>query len=125
MKPKAMTIDLVAYLLHFDRPVQGKLHYLGSTPAPRLTRRLRDHATGSGANLTKDAGRMGVGFHVAAVWPIDSRQAEKRIKKNGHFARRCPFCAGSKTADAFPIDQIYYPAPVFSARHRLTEWPQT
>lgn len=81
------------YLLHFERPISERhtcQHYLGYTDC--LPARIQAHGLGHGASLTKVAKERGIGFEVVMVWQGD-RALERRLKKNYHGARLCPYCA--------------------------------
>lgn len=83
----------VVYLLHFDAQVGSARHYLGICKAQRLHRRQMQHAAGNGAALTREACRLGIGWTVVRLYPTDTPALEKRLKRSGHFADRCPICS--------------------------------
>lgn len=85
---------LVAYLLHFAEPVGRSRHYLGSTMEHLLIKRLETHAKGRGARLTARAFASGTAVHLVDVWGLLSRADEHRLKRIGHYNRRCPVCSG-------------------------------
>lgn len=86
------------YLLCFDeplgdpsRPRMSARHYLGWCNAGGLEERLRMHAAGRGAAITRRASERGIGWIVA--WQsTGTRFNERRMKRNGNFARRCARC---------------------------------
>src|SRR3954454_15646922 len=85
---------ITIYLLHFDRDVHGKRHYIGSTKTENLHKRLRAHTMGYGANITTRASLQGVDNHLAATWTASTRDNEKRMKRNGHLKAHCVYCNG-------------------------------
>jgi hypothetical protein len=86
------TFDI--YLIHFTQTAAGPIHYVGSTPTRRLEIRLRQHATGTGANATAKAVDRGAVLWLARRWQSQSRELERRLKANGHFRKLCPICSG-------------------------------
>lgn len=91
MKPIPAT-RLTMYLLHFDQPLGGKQHYLGSTFDGRLFQRMREHQRGHGGRFTRRFSQAGIGFTLAAAWTINRREDEAARKRTGHLARICPVC---------------------------------
>jgi len=83
----------VVYLLHFDAPVANARHYLGICKTARLHRRQMQHAAGNGAALTREAGRLGISWTVVRLYPTNDPALERRLKRSGHFAERCPLCS--------------------------------
>jgi predicted GIY-YIG superfamily endonuclease len=77
------------YLLHFDRPYRHARHYCGWTAD--LPNRLAEHAAGTGARLLAVVTSAGIGWRLARTWPGD-RHRERRLKRQGGAARRCPLC---------------------------------
>ena len=77
------------YLLHFDRPYGHAAHYTGWTTD--LAARLNQHATGHGARLLAVVKAAGIGWELARTW-TGTRAVERRLKKQGGAARRCPLC---------------------------------
>jgi hypothetical protein len=78
------------YLLHFSRPLgdpkrprMAARHYLGWTNGVAVDQRLADHRAGRGAAITRAAVGRGI---------------ERRAKRSGNFARRCPTCTGAPMA---------------------------
>jgi len=80
------------YLLHFEQPVRGCLHYLGITESTRLFKRLREHCGPYGSNLTSQAARKGVRFHCVEVWPNATFVRERQMKRISHLSKRCWMC---------------------------------
>lgn len=81
----------IVYLLHFDPPFKHAQHYIGVT-RNSLARRLRDHLTGRGANLTRHAKRAGCLMILTRIWPAADFGLEVRLKKRGGASRICPVC---------------------------------
>lgn len=105
MKPISAS-RLTMYLLHFNQPLAGKRHYLGSTFDGRLFQRMREHQRGSGGSFTRRFSKAGIGFTLAALWTINRRQDEANRKRSGHLARICPLCTG---------ELPFTPRPAFKA----------
>jgi hypothetical protein len=62
-----------------------------------LLRRLHDHATGHGANLTRVALAAGCRLELVRLWP-GSRDDERRLKQQRAVPRLlCPACPGRPT----------------------------
>jgi len=96
----------VLYLLHFDQPLGNAKHYLGATSEDRLQQRLREHAEGRGASLTRAVFKRGIKVYLARVFPEMSFEHEKRMKKNISFKNVCPLCCPlleQLKADAFEV----------------------
>jgi hypothetical protein len=77
------------YLLHLDAPFGHAKHYTGW--ASDLYGRLAHHAAGTGANLLRHVAKAGIGWQLARTWNGD-RHLERRLKRGGGAARRCPIC---------------------------------
>ncbi len=85
---------MIIYLLHFDKLVLGKQHYLGCTS--NLDNRLKEHNTGSiySSILCKEAFKNNISFILVKTWENDWN-LEKRLKRNGHLNRYCNICIKS------------------------------
>jgi hypothetical protein len=85
----------VVYLLHLVPAYRHARHYLGfAASSGFLPRRLRDHASGHGANLTRVAVAAGCRFELTRLWP-GSRDDERRLKQQRAVPRLlCPACPG-------------------------------
>lgn len=83
------------YILHFSRPVWGKVqHYCGYT---KLTadERLQRHQSGNGSRLCKCANDRGITYEIVHMEQFDSiGEAMKREieLKKGSLRRHCPCC---------------------------------
>jgi hypothetical protein len=77
------------YLLHLDPPFGHAKHYTGW--ANDLYGRLAHHGTTTGANLLLHAAKAGGSWTLARTWAGD-RHLERRLKRSGGAARRCPIC---------------------------------
>jgi len=95
LAPPAAT---VVYLLHLVPAYRHARHYLGFAEGSRfLPRRLREHATGRGANLTRVALAAGCGFELVRLWP-GTRDDERRLKNQRAVPRLlCPACPNRPT----------------------------
>lgn len=80
------------YLLHFDPPVGKSRHYLGSCKDDRLDQRMREHALGTGATLTREAVKRGARIYLARTLPGLDHRVEKNLKTRADFKRMCPLC---------------------------------
>jgi len=83
---------MITYLLHFDRPVRGKSHYIGSCEDTQLPVRLRRHQLGTASKLTRQAHKEGVGFYLTRIWVTGDRTEEYAQKKKKNYKARCAFC---------------------------------
>lgn len=80
------------YLLHFEKPVSGKSHYLGYTQDGRLEARLSEHMNQRGARLTARAVKANVSIYLARVFDGLTTHEEARVKAASHFKNLCPLC---------------------------------
>jgi predicted GIY-YIG superfamily endonuclease len=78
------------YLLHFDRKVHGAQHYLGYSV--HIARRVRQHLTGAGARLVKQALRAGITVELVRVWATADPKQERALKKTRTPKSYCPKC---------------------------------
>jgi predicted GIY-YIG superfamily endonuclease len=78
------------YLLHFERKVHGKQHYLGWSV--HIARRLRQHLKGDGARLVRQALRAGVGVELVRIWTTSDSKQERALKKVRAPKGYCPKC---------------------------------
>jgi predicted GIY-YIG superfamily endonuclease len=89
------------YLLHFADDLERKRHYLGS--CGDLDRRMKEHAAGRGAVLTRRFHKAGIAFVLARTWEfetnVDARKAEFKLKRGG-ASGRCPACKDERTAES-------------------------
>lgn len=83
---------MMLYLLHFDRPLGRARHYLGCTTEARLHTRLREHAAGKGASLTRAVFARAIPVYLARIFPQLSYDDERRIKNGGNLRNYCPLC---------------------------------
>jgi predicted GIY-YIG superfamily endonuclease len=89
------------YLLHFDRPLNGRQHYLGWSENVR--RRLEEHRKGQGGKTTAAYKRAGIGFALAATWP-GTRDDETQFKRK-RLGSLCPLCR-KKNKDMTNLDAM-------------------
>jgi hypothetical protein len=102
-----MSRGQVVYTLHLWPPLGHAAHYTGTTPEPRLARRLHDHAMGRGARLTQVQVERG-GFWVLAQTEPGGRFRERQLKQHG-ATRRCEVCravTGFQTGDLAAKDAL-------------------
>lgn len=78
------------YLLHFDRTIHGAQHYLGYSV--HITRRLREHLSGAGARLVRQALRAGITVELVRVWTTSDRTHERALKRVRAPKGYCPKC---------------------------------
>jgi predicted GIY-YIG superfamily endonuclease len=76
------------YLLHFDRSLNGRQHYLGWSE--NVFRRLEEHRKGQGGKTTAAYKRAGIGFTLAASWP-GTKDDETQFKRK-RLGSLCPLC---------------------------------
>jgi predicted GIY-YIG superfamily endonuclease len=104
---------LLLYLLHFDQPIGGKIHYGGSCQDEQLLTRLRRHQCGTGSRTTRRVHLEGVGFHLAAVIRVENRSAEKTWKNAKRYRRDCYICCSSTPdPDLFPVGSYFAPVAI-------------
>lgn len=84
--------NIVCYLLHFDQPRKGRLHYIGSTTYERRFERWREHARGTGSAYTARYIREGIGFRVVRLWFASDRKLERWLKDHRRANTLCPLC---------------------------------
>jgi len=81
---------IYVYLLHFHSPIEHAKHYIGSTAD--IAKRMAEHASGNGARITNELGQRGIGFTLARVWEVPSRDFERKFKDQNNGPRFCPIC---------------------------------
>lgn len=85
------------YMLHWHNDGLDPHHYVGITVADRLTDRMREHASGRGANLTARLAAEGQPFDLAKIWYTNNPQTENSIHNLGACLKLfCPVCQGQK-----------------------------
>lgn len=83
------------YVLHFDKPVPyekanqygDNQHYVGK--AADMDKRIWEHQTGGGSNMTKVAINNEINFRVAAIFPGPTTDARERLIQN-NVKTLCP-----------------------------------
>jgi len=93
------TPGAVVYLLCFDTPVWGTTrHYVGYTARP-LQDRIKEHASGRGNKISKQAKARDIGFTISHIEVFkdrtEARKRELEIKRNSHYDKLCSRCGGS------------------------------
>jgi len=78
------------YLLHFEAPIHHAKHYTGSTND--LARRFAEHFAGEGSAITAELKKRGLGFRVARVWKVETRESEYIAKLQKSGPKLCPIC---------------------------------
>ena len=91
--PEGENGDLVVYMLHFDRKLADRQHYIGSTIYTRRFTRWREHAQGNGSHYVRRFIRQGIGFRVVRLWFCRTRQHEQVLKRTAVFSKLCPLCS--------------------------------
>lgn len=84
---------MFVYILHFDTKLSHAQHYVGSTT--NLKYRLKAHALGFAANLTKVIAGHGIGWQLATLLKVERgnfRAIERLIKKQNNGPRYCKIC---------------------------------
>lgn len=82
------------YLIHFNKPYEHAEHYMGFTK--NVDRRMLRHVAGRGARLMQVIEDAGITWKISRVWYGD-RYLERRLKKQGGHARKCPICQRRKS----------------------------
>jgi predicted GIY-YIG superfamily endonuclease len=77
------------YLLHFARPLASGQHYVGWTSD--LPKRIRRHASGTGAVETSRFAAAGIPFAIAQIWTGRTTAFEQQVKRDG-APEQCPIC---------------------------------
>ena len=90
--PEGESGNYIVYMLHFDRVLNGRIHYIGSTKFERRFVRWHEHALGNGSAYVRRFIRAGIGFSVARLWSCRTRQHEQVLKHTGDFKTLCPLC---------------------------------
>lgn len=81
------------YILCYQRKLHHAWHYCGyAEDEKRLRKRVRLHAEGYGANITKEFCKAGIPFHVSRVM-MGGRDRERQIKRAG-VTKYCPVATG-------------------------------
>ncbi len=102
-------VSMLVYLL-CDLARKAKTrHYVGSTKPTMWKRRMQDHIAGNGCSTTRRMLRDGAVLHLAAIWPADSRDFEKRVKRGGHFKDYCPVCREETITGVSPAYETQRP----------------
>lgn len=110
---------LVMYLLHFEGQIDKRKHYIGSTTADRLAKRMHEHAAGRGSKTSKAITRAGYGFWLTRLWSISSRTEEHKRKRSGHYEYSCPICRYRQ----LPLKTENFWSPVeYDTDFQPTEW---
>lgn len=78
------------YLIHFDPPYRHMRHYIGATNKTALER-FREHVTGNGARLTRQALKAGSRLQLAYTWDNVTWEFERKLKGRG-ASHLCPIC---------------------------------
>lgn len=77
------------YLIHFERPIGNAQHYTGYTD--NFEKRVSEHRSGTGAELTRLAKEKGINWLVVRVWQDATLETEKSIKSMSTKIT-CPIC---------------------------------
>ncbi len=89
------------YLLHFEAPVDGKQHYIGS--CNDMEKRMALHRAGRAAVLTRRLHGAGIAFVIANTWEFETSleaiRAE-RATKRATAGRRCSICLDARRTAA-------------------------
>jgi hypothetical protein len=80
-------------------------HYLGW--AADVDRRVAEHLAGRGSPLVRAAVRRGLPVELARVWPDETRDFERGLKRRKEAARLCPLCVGAGRTNG---RGLYHPA---------------
>lgn len=82
------------YLLHYDRRMGRKRHYIGFCHDSHPAKRIAQHRAGRGSADTKRALKMGIVIEVAAIWsgPTANEKFERFLKDGMDTSSWCPLC---------------------------------
>lgn len=89
----------MVYILEFTQPIHHARYYVGYCDDKRLAARLKHHAQGTGAALTRAATERGIGLNLVAVWPHATRTDERRIKNRKNTPRLVARIRNGRTTD--------------------------
>jgi len=92
-----MEKETEVYILHFNEPYWGRArHYVGYSID--VDKRIEAHRNGKGSLLVKYALERGndftIGYRQKYATQWQGKQAERRLKIEGHASRRCSACGG-------------------------------
>ncbi len=104
---------MLVYLLHFERPLSHARHYIGSTPEHCLSRRMAEHANGTGAKLTAAVARAKIPMTLARLWYSPDRRLERKLKAQRNAKTLCPICTKGEIGN--PILTPSVPSSVIPA----------
>ena len=83
----------MVYLIHFEHPYYRAQHYLGYTNGKgSLEQRIERHRAGDGAKLLRAVSQADINFEVVRVWDGESREFERKLKRQKNAWRLCPIC---------------------------------
>jgi len=96
MTQTAQCHQYTVYLLHWASDGLEAHHYVGITTKDRLPERMREHASGRGANLTARLASEGQPFALAKVWYTSNPDFENKVHRLGACLKFfCPVCQGN------------------------------
>jgi predicted GIY-YIG superfamily endonuclease len=85
------------YMLHWRNDGLDPHHYVGITTPNRLQDRMREHASGRGANLTARLASEGQPFDLAKIWYTSNAAFEETVHQLGACLKLfCPVCKGQQ-----------------------------
>lgn len=113
---------MTVYLIHFETKIGRSQHYLGSTHDDRLKARMREHALGNGAALTRRAVRLGVRMYLARTFPGYDHNQERMMKRHGRFKLMCPLCCPMLSVLADQVSIIDATRPDQPAPQPVLAW---
>lgn len=94
IEPATISFMGYVYLIHFERPIGNARHYVGYTDD--FEKRVTEHRSGKGSQLTRLANEKGINWLVVRVWQNSTLDKEKSIK--GMSTRiTCPICRQKET----------------------------
>ncbi len=83
-------MQVIVYLIHFERPYYHAQHYLGSTRD--LARRVEQHRSGAGSPLLAAVTLAGIPWQVVRTWRNAGRIGERDFKRLHCNPSLCPVC---------------------------------
>jgi predicted GIY-YIG superfamily endonuclease len=79
------------YLIHMESRIAHAQHYIGYTR--NLSRRISQHANGTGSPLLKAANHRAIKWTVVRTWAQGTRTKERYLKSQKNARRLCPICS--------------------------------
>jgi predicted GIY-YIG superfamily endonuclease len=103
MTARSSNHPYTVYLLHWPNDGLEAHHYVGITTSDRVPERMREHASGRGANLTARLAAEGQPFALAKLWYTSNPDTENKVHQLGACLKLfCPVCQGQRPISMHP-----------------------